>query len=74
MEDQPKNYDTFEKVFLEILDAHAPQKTKVVRANHKPYVSKKMRKAIMLRSQLQNKMFAHGTLEYQIAFKHQRNY
>ena len=74
MENQPKNYDTFEKVFLEILDAHAPQKTKVVRANHKPYVSKMMRKAIMLRSQLQNKMFAHGTLEYQIAFKHQRNY
>ena len=74
MENQPKNYDTFEKIFLATLAVHAPQKTKVVRANHKPYVSKEMRKAIMLRSQLQNKLFKHGTVDYQTAFKRQRNY
>ena len=28
----------------------------------------------MLRSQLQNKVFTHGTEEYKIALKHQRNY
>ena len=36
LEGQLPNYETFEKVFLETMDAHAPQKTKVVRANHKP--------------------------------------
>ena len=74
MENQPNNHDTLEKIFLQTLTVHAPQKTKVVRANHKPYVSKEMRKAIMLRSQLQNKLFKHGTVDYQIAFKRQRNY
>ena len=74
LKNQPTNYDTFEEIFLKTLDVHAPQKTKVIRANHKPYVNKKMRKAIMHRSQLQNKLFKYGTIEYQIAFKHQRNY
>ena len=74
MRNQPVNYDTLEKIFLETLDLHAPQKSKVVRANHKPYVSKEMRKAIMLRSQLQNLMYAHNTIEYKNAFKHQKNY
>ena len=74
LEQQPTNYDTFEEIFLKTLDVHAPQKTKVIRANHKPYVNKKMRKAIMHRSQLQNKLFKYGTIEYQIAFKRQRNY
>ena len=68
------NYGAFEKKFLETLDTHAPQKSKVIRANHKPYVSKKMRKAIMLRSQLQNKVYNYNTQEYRIAFKHQKNY
>ena len=68
------SYGAFQNLFLKTLDNHAPQKTKIIRANHKPYVNKKMRKAIMLRSQLQNKLFAHGTDEYRRAFKHQRNY
>ena len=74
MEGQELYYDNFEKLFLKTLDAHAPQKTKVVRANHKPYVTKKMRKAIMLRSHLQNKVFRHCTEEYKIALKRQKNY
>ena len=63
-----------QKSFFKTLNTHAPQKSKVIRANHKPYVSKEMRKAIMLRSQLQNKLYTYNTLEYQIAFKHQKNY
>ena len=55
---------------METLEVHAPQKTKLLRANHKPYVTKEMRKAIMLRSQLQNEMFKHNTIENQRAFKH----
>ena len=56
------------------LDAHAPQKKKVLRANQKPYVTKRMRKAIMLRSQLENKFFSEGTNMYWNALKKQSNY
>ena len=67
-------YDKFETIFLETLETHAPQKSKVIRANSKPYVTKEMRKAIMLRSQLKNKLYSGYTLDYQIAYKHQTNY
>ena len=39
-------YEHFEKLFLQILNKHAPMKTKTVRANDVPYLTKKMRKAI----------------------------
>ncbi len=74
LEGQPREYDALEKSFLEVLDVHAPQKSRLVRANQKPYVSKKMRKAIMVRSQLQNKYFKYGTVEHHTAFKRQKNY
>ena len=31
-------YASFEKVFLDVLNKHAPLKKKVVRANHAPYI------------------------------------
>ena len=40
---------------METLNKHAPKKTKVFRGNHKPYINKTLRKAIMKRSQLKNK-------------------
>ena len=45
-----KNYESFENIFLGVLNSHAPSKKKVIRANQKPYITKEMRKAIMLRS------------------------
>ena len=66
-------YYNFEKIFLNVLDSHAPQKKKTVRANHKPYVTKQMRKAIMLRSQLQNKVY-YGAGIYTDALRKQKNY
>ena len=62
-------YENFQKVFLNTLDSHAPQKKKTVRANQKPYVTKKMRKAIMLRTQLQNKVFYNGAEVYSVTLK-----
>ena len=40
-------YETFENIFLTVLDKHAPYKKKLLRANHQPYVTKTLRKAIM---------------------------
>ena len=48
-----ESYEFFEKVFLDTLNKHAPLKKKSVRANHAPYVTKTLRKAVMRRSNLQ---------------------
>ena len=68
------NYESFENIFLDVLNSHAPPKKKVIRANQKPYVTKEMRKAIMLRSQLENKFYQYRTEEYKRALKKQKNY
>ena len=47
LEECPKHYEHFENTFANILDSHAPRKTKVLRGNHKPNVDKNLRKAIM---------------------------
>ena len=48
-----KNYASFENVFLDSLNKHAPLKKKVIRRNHAPYVTKSLRNAMMKRSNLQ---------------------
>ena len=69
-----KNYESFENIFLGVLNSHAPSKKKVIRANQKPYITKEMRKAIMLRSQLENKFYHYRTEEYRRALKKQKKY
>ena len=49
------HYALFEKIFLQVLDKHAPLRKKLLRANHAPYITKTVRKAIMRRSQLESK-------------------
>ena len=68
------SYGIFEKTFFEILDKHAPMKKKYVRANHKPYVTKAMRVAIMKRSELTTKYRANPTNENKKAYKKQKNF
>ena len=48
----PSVYGNFESIFMKTLEAHAPTKTKVVRANNKPHVNKELRRAITRRSTL----------------------
>ena len=54
---------------LSILNKHAPLKKKVVRANHVPYMTKALRKAIMKRSALENKYLRNNTTENKIHYK-----
>ena len=54
-------WDKFDKVFLEILNKHAPLKRKLFRANYASYVSKAMRKAIMKRSSMEKKVLKKRT-------------
>ena len=68
------DYQSFETIFLGVLDRHAPHKKKVVRANQKPYVTKTLRKAIMNRSSLEHKFYKSPTLRNKQAFNKQKNY
>ena len=69
-----KSYGAFEKTFLDVLDKHAPEKKKTIRSNHKPYVTKAMRTAIMRRSELETKLRSNPTDANHKAFKKQRNF
>ena len=69
-----KDYETLEKKFLGLYTTLAPCKKKVVRANQKPYVTKKLRKAIMKRSSLENKFYKYRSEEHRKALKKQKNY
>ena len=70
----PSYVISFERAFLEVLSHHAPWKQKVLRANHKPYVTKQLRKAIMDRSYLENKYYKYRTPVLWQAYKKQKNY
>ena len=51
------SYDSFEKIFMEVLELHAPLKTKLLRANEAPYMTKALKKAIMKRTELESKYY-----------------
>ena len=68
------NYSSFENVFIDVLNRHASIKKKVIRANHAPYVTKALRKAIMKRSQLEKIYFKKRTQESFKKYKKQKNY
>ena len=68
------NYETFENNFLGVLNKHPPPKNKILRANHKPYMTKTLRKAIMRRSALEKKHYQTRTAESKKAYRKQKNY
>ena len=59
---------------MEILNKHAPKKTKIFGGNHKPRIKKRLRKAIMERSQLKNKANKTKDPKDILKYKKQRNY
>ena len=69
----PKKDENFQKTFENVLNPHAPKKTKFLRGNQKPHVDKNLRKAIMKRSQLKNKANRTKKLEDITKYKKQRN-
>ena len=53
--DPNKAYAEFCDTFKTILDKHASLKSKVLRGNHAPFITKEISKGIMTRSRLKNK-------------------
>ena len=59
----------FKNNFLQVLNKHAPIKTKHLRANHSPFVTKELGKAIMLKSKLQNQYLKCKSEEARARYK-----
>ena len=68
------DYSQFHEIFLKTLDAIAPIKKKILHFNHNPFMSKALRKAIMVRSKLKNKYNKNRTEENWDSYKKQRNF
>ena len=68
------NYDTFQSVFMQLLNKHAPMKKKFVRANNAPFMTKQLSKAIMTRSRLRNRFLKNPIKDNETNYKKQRNY
>ena len=69
-----KSYGSFENVFLNTLNKHAPIKKKMPRTNHAPYITKALRKAIMKRSYFENLYFKKQTRESMKKYKKQKSF
>ena len=64
----------FDQIFLNVLDKHARLKRKLLTANHSPYISKPLRKAIMRRSYLENVHYKNKSGKSFKAHKKQKNF
>ena len=51
----------FNDFFLKVLDKHAPRKQNYIRADNSNYITKALRKEIMHRSRLRNKLLRERT-------------
>ena len=67
-------YETFENEFLKVSNKHAPLKKKFVRANRVPYTTKNLRKAIMKRSQLENKYISNSIFQNMNKYKKHKRF
>ena len=63
----------FHNEFLSVLNKHAPIKYKYIRANNSSYMTKSLRKEIMLRSRLRNKFLKTKTEESKQLYNKQQN-
>ena len=66
--------DEYVALVMEILNCHAPLKTKYLRANEQPFMTKELRKAHMKRSRLRNKYRKNKSEANNEAYKKQRNF
>ena len=68
------NYESFETTVIEVLNKHAPLRKELLRANHAPFITKTLRKAIMRRSQLETKYLKSKTQTDLKLYKKHKNF
>ena len=67
------NYNNFQTILCRTLDVHAPIQKKYLRANNSPFMTKQLRKIIMLRSRCKNTYFKNKTVENWEKYRKLRN-
>ena len=68
------DYPLFERIFIDVLNTHAPVTTKKVRANNHQFMTKALRKALMTRSRLKNAYLKTRNSKNWENYKKQRNF
>ena len=68
------NYSTFQNIFLQLLNTHAPVKKKVQKFNNNRFMTKQLRNAFMWRSRLKNIYNKTRSPENWDNYKKQRNF
>ena len=64
----------FNACVLEVFNKEAPIKKKYLRANEAPFMNRKLKKAIIIRSRLRNTFLKHPTNEKKKNYRKQRNF
>ena len=70
---EERKLENLQKICLSVLNNFAPKKRKTIRANHAPFVNKKLQQAIMVRSKLRNKFLKTRSVSDRKAYNRQRN-
>ena len=64
----------FKSIFMRVLDKYAPSKTKMLRGNNAPFMSKKLSTEILHRSKLKNNFNKNPNEDTKKLYKKQRNF
>ena len=67
------DYNMFQNILNDVLEKHAPLKTKYLRGNNSAFMTKYLRKMIMNRSRSKNAYFKHKTVENWENYRKLRN-
>ena len=67
------NFSDLNLIFSSTLNAHAPTKEKLIRGNHKPFISKALKKEMMKRAHLKNILNKTNSKTDHNNYKRQRN-
>ena len=71
--DNLQSYDHLTNTFRNIVDKHAPIKTKLLRGNNASFMNPELRKAMYTRARLKRRLNKHPSNQNEVAFKKQRN-
>ena len=67
------SYSKLTEILSEVLEKHAPLKTKTIRGNQAPFMNKNLSKVIMTKSRIRNKYLKWPSRENFLAFKSIKN-
>ena len=67
------SYSKLTEIISEVLEKHAPTKSKIIRGNQAPFMNKKLSKSVMDKSRIKNKYLKWPSRENLLAYKRIKN-